>query len=543
MSRGCLLAAALAFATAGCNWGFFHRSDAPVSPQPEPEPIDTVAPALEARPAGGDFAAIQYVTLAADEPATVRYTLDGSDPQGAGSAAAHVAPSPVFWLRMAAGTTTLRAVAVDAAGNVSAPVQQTYVVTVPAPDTTPPLLTLLAAPAGPVPLLGGAPLRWTSDEDVTWVLEVGGGGVPGFGTRAASGTAAAGEPVASAIPGCAFPGLAPAAAWIHATDRSGLRSSLEVPAVTPAPPVAGPTIAAGGCGDAVVEPGGARAWLASWDPGVYGVVALDVDPASSTYETVLASYPLHDGLPAALGVSPDGALLYVGARSATVSLTMLATADGTWAGGSSLLPSVDRLAVSPDGARIWIASNQVLYEMGLSGGAASQLPDYVGLSSAGGLLAALGGRRLVAGGQVVDVDPASPDRGRVRGALTLPAGGQPVLSPDGARVYYAACPADCTFSVHDPGDLSTLAARTVPAPPGGTSLSLAATPDHLLALSSAGRLLVFRADDLSPLASVSLPLGAVIEVVRVVLTPDFTRAYAAVFTQGGTCQVIRLPLH
>jgi DNA-binding beta-propeller fold protein YncE len=531
----------VAVALCGCSWGFLRGSDAPSPAQPEPEPLDTLAPTLEVRPAGGAYAAIQYVTLAADEPATVRYTLDGADPAGAGSAAAHVGASPVFWIRIAGGTTTLRAVAVDAAGNVSAPVSETYAVTLPAPDTTPPRLTLLAPPAGPVPLLG-APARWTSDEDVTWFAEVGGGGLPGFGAFASSGTAAAGEEVASAIPGHAFPGLSPATAWIHATDRVGLRSSLSFPAA-PALPASGPVVGSAWCYDAVVAPDGRRAWFTA----AGGVPALDVDPASATYETVVGLAGTPGGGPTAIGITPDGARLWVGVSSG-VGLVAIATADGTLTPVTSTLPYIDRLAVSPVDARVWISRDGALYEVDaseLQSVAVTALAAYDGPLSPRGLLAAAGGRRLVAGRRVIDVEPGSPTRGQALGAFAVTSySGQVILSPDGVRAYHVTCPSDCTFSAHDVLTLAEVATHTVSASPNGSWWTLAATADHLLAFDAAGGVRIFRATDLVPLATVQLPLAGVTGVERVVVTPDGSRAYAVTYVNGATeCQVVRVPLH
>lgn len=92
---GLHLALGLGAVAPGCSWAFLGGRDAP---EPAPPP-DLTAPVLTIRPPGGAYGAVQYVTLATGEPATVRYTLDGSDPALAGSAVV-AAPSPVFWLRM-----------------------------------------------------------------------------------------------------------------------------------------------------------------------------------------------------------------------------------------------------------------------------------------------------------------------------------------------------------------------------------------------------------------------------------------------------------
>jgi hypothetical protein len=76
--------------------------------------IDRTAPTVQAAPPGATCSAAQTVTLAANEPATIYYTLDGSAP---------TASSPQYTGPIAIKqTTTLTFLAVDRAGNAS-PVQ------------------------------------------------------------------------------------------------------------------------------------------------------------------------------------------------------------------------------------------------------------------------------------------------------------------------------------------------------------------------------------------------------------------------------------
>ena len=96
----------------------------------EPAPVDTVAPTVSATPKPGSFTAAQSVTLAASEPATIYYTVDGSAPAAASSR--YAAPIAI------AATTTLRYLAVDPAGNSS---------------TGALLYTIDSAPPGPGPTI------------------------------------------------------------------------------------------------------------------------------------------------------------------------------------------------------------------------------------------------------------------------------------------------------------------------------------------------------------------------------------------------------
>ncbi len=88
------------------------------------------APTTTAHPAGGAYAAVQYVTLAADEPGTIYYTDDGSVPSP-GAAGTLSGRNPVFWIRVGTGTTTLTFYAVDDAGNRGPSAAETYEVTPP----------------------------------------------------------------------------------------------------------------------------------------------------------------------------------------------------------------------------------------------------------------------------------------------------------------------------------------------------------------------------------------------------------------------------
>jgi hypothetical protein len=96
----------------------------------EPAPVDTVAPTVSATPKPGTFITSQSVTLAASEPATIYYTVDGSAP--AAVSPRYVAPIAV------AATTTIRYLAVDPAGNSS---------------TGSLLYTIDSAPPGPGPTI------------------------------------------------------------------------------------------------------------------------------------------------------------------------------------------------------------------------------------------------------------------------------------------------------------------------------------------------------------------------------------------------------
>ena len=94
------------------------------SPVVQTYTIDTIAPIVTATPPGGFYNASQSVTLSANEPATIYYTVDGSAP----TTASTVYTSPVVIPVNA--TTTLKYIGKDTAGNISGVGTQTYTIVV-----------------------------------------------------------------------------------------------------------------------------------------------------------------------------------------------------------------------------------------------------------------------------------------------------------------------------------------------------------------------------------------------------------------------------
>jgi Chitobiase/beta-hexosaminidase C-terminal domain/Bacterial Ig-like domain len=115
--------------------------------------IDTAAPTVAASPAGGSYATAQSVTLTATDvtAVTITYTTDGSSPLTSATKRTYTGPITV------AATTTLRYVAVDAAGNQSPITSQAYTISTGAapPAPLPPALREPAPSAPPAP---GAPV-------------------------------------------------------------------------------------------------------------------------------------------------------------------------------------------------------------------------------------------------------------------------------------------------------------------------------------------------------------------------------------------------
>jgi len=85
--------------------------------------VDITAPVTTASPAGGTYSGAISVTLTADEPATIYYTIDGGTPTTA---------STVYSGAISiAGTTTLQYFAVDTAGNIESVNSAMYTIQVP----------------------------------------------------------------------------------------------------------------------------------------------------------------------------------------------------------------------------------------------------------------------------------------------------------------------------------------------------------------------------------------------------------------------------
>ena len=105
------------------------------------EPADTTPPTVAAAPPGGSFAAPQSVTLTAvdnNPTSSIYFTTNGSTPTSASTR--YTAPIGI------ATTTTLKYIAIDAAGNVSAVRSETY--------------TIASAPPGG----GGLPAGWQTQD-------------------------------------------------------------------------------------------------------------------------------------------------------------------------------------------------------------------------------------------------------------------------------------------------------------------------------------------------------------------------------------------
>ncbi|MCI0558838.1 MAG: chitobiase/beta-hexosaminidase C-terminal domain-containing protein [Nitrososphaera sp.] len=116
------------YAKATDRAGNSRESPAVIKIKKPTSPADTVAPTVTASPAGGLFATSISVTLAAKEPATIYYTINGFTPTT--SSQVYISPIAI------STTTTLKYFARDVAGNIGAVVTQVYTIDTVAPTVT-----------------------------------------------------------------------------------------------------------------------------------------------------------------------------------------------------------------------------------------------------------------------------------------------------------------------------------------------------------------------------------------------------------------------
>ncbi|MEV7604684.1 chitobiase/beta-hexosaminidase C-terminal domain-containing protein [Paenarthrobacter sp. NPDC089322] len=105
--------------------------------------LDNIAPTVSVTPAAGGYASGQLVTISSSEAGSIFYTTDGTTPAttATGSTKAYTAPFALT------ANTTVKALAVDAYGNVSQIATRLYTVL----DTTAPVVTV-TPPAGSYPV-------------------------------------------------------------------------------------------------------------------------------------------------------------------------------------------------------------------------------------------------------------------------------------------------------------------------------------------------------------------------------------------------------
>ena len=97
----------------------------------KPPVSDTTPPTITSAPSGGTYNSAQSVELSSDEPATIYYTSDGSDPVTSGTRFLYNSPLTIFT------STLLRYYGIDGAGNASTPQEQNYIIQQQQPSPSP----------------------------------------------------------------------------------------------------------------------------------------------------------------------------------------------------------------------------------------------------------------------------------------------------------------------------------------------------------------------------------------------------------------------
>lgn len=513
----------------------------------DPPPPDTAPPVVEARPPGGTFGEVAYVTLVADEIATIEYTLDGSSPT-TGAPGTFTGTNPVFWIRAGDGVTRLRFRAVDLAGNASAVRTETYEV-----RSGRQTLALLTPPPGPVGLLGEAVITWRSDRPVTWQSWLAPVAEPSAWTALANGLAGAGEEVTFHLPRALLAG-GPATIRIGTVDGYGHAAVLDlrVEAAVPEPVGAGPS--GTGAYGLLLSPDGRRAYASNG----LALEAFDVDPSSPSYGARRwSSGPLW--YPMGLAQEPDGRRLWVAVASyAGSGPGRFAAVDAeTGAEVTAILdPRADfagHLAVTLGGRLHAQLPGVGLVELDAdpsSPNFGSQLAVRPALDGRGPLEASPDARRLLhlapAAGPgrsgLLITDPDDPSFGLEVGSLAAQISDSPGLAawlPGGAGLVVAGCVqyGDCGLRRYELA--SDLLGPRIPSL-GLDALAFTADGGALLATSPSGGLAVHDPTTLEAGTMVQLPTVYGGHVLRI--TPDGTAALLLADGASGGSRLVRVAL-
>ena len=497
---------------------------------------DTTPPITSADLVGGNYDSTQQVTLTANESATIYYSTDGVSPSP-GAANTTTGSSPISGIAIIEGTTQLKFFAVDSAGNTESVNTETYIV-----DATPPNVAFTGGTPAPIGLLQNVNVVWQSDEDVTYVIELGGNGAVGSGIQVAAGSALANIPVNHSIHGWQLSFISTTEIWLYATDSFGHESndfdSLALKATA--------SIAVYGLWDFRINSTGTRAYVI--DSGT-NVKVLDIDTTSGNYNSVIATVTV--GLqPRGLAITPDDSRVYVtnqNSNNISVIDTATNTVVTTVASGYSTPVGID---ITPDGTRAYfttwdgmirvldvdpgsvnyntVIGNIILNILSLSGRIAIT-PD--------GTKAVVNWRGMIANAvDVIDVDPTSP-------FYNLPVGhpvpvvtgtvDEVITSPDSLSAYVLTGSPSCYFCRIDLSDYSLPDSSNSPIPTG-----IAITPDGntVLAGVSAEEIRVLNSVDLTLRGSV--PVTGILS--RIIITPDGTRAYVGRSNLGSNDTVMYL---
>lgn len=294
-----------------------------------PGVVDTTAPFTSVSPGAGLYPTNQFVTLSANEPATVYYTTDGNLPT-VGGVTTISGTSPVSGI-LINSPTNLRYFSVDTTGNEESPKSAMYNF-----DFNPPNLFLTDFLVGTYGFLEVLEIGFSSDENVNYLVEVGGDGTPGTGTQIATGflpltqVATVDLPVWQLEIGQQNPGNS---VWTHVADSAGSVTSFEFLIKT----MDEATIPIGGQGaDIELTPDGNFGYLLR--PDISQVWKFDTNPASVDYNTVIDMIDVVAN-PTSMGMVDDGSRLYITGDIAFSELTVATDTVALIPMSSGLTPS------------------------------------------------------------------------------------------------------------------------------------------------------------------------------------------------------------
>lgn len=483
---------------------------------------DTTAPITTADPVGGDYDAIQQVSLTADETATIYYSTDGVSPS-VGAANTTSGTSPITGISIIEGTTQLKFFAIDAAGNTESVNTVTYVI-----DATSPNAAFTGGTPAPIGLLQNVNVTWQSDEDVTYVVELGGNGAVGSGAQVAAGSASANTPVIHSIHGRQLSFTSPTEIWLYVTDTFG-HESTDFDSLALKSPV---SIAVNSSWETRINSTSTRAYVVG-----AGFKVLDIDTTSGNYNSEIASVTVGSG-PIGLAITPDDSRVYVTNQSSNNISVVDTTTNTVVATVASGYPTPQGIDITPDGTRAYfttwdgwmrvldvdtgsvnyhtVIDNIFIHILSL-GGRIAITPD--------GTNAAVNWFGSIANAvDVIDVDPASPfynlPVGHPVPIITGPPLADVITSPDSLYAYVITDWSSCYICRIDLSDYSlpassTSIARSIAITPNGQTLLAGYTNEEVIR--------IFNPIDFTEIGSA--PISGYLYGISI--TPDGTRAYAS----------------
>lgn len=503
-----------------------------------PPPGDTTPPITTANPVGGLYNAIQLVTLTSNETTTIYYSTDGSDPSvGGGNTTS--GSSPILNIPIPAGTTDLKFFAIDQANNIEVIRTERYIT-----DLFSPTITFTGGTPLPIGLLSQTTVTWQSNEDGSYIIELGGNGISGSGTQLAAGTVLANSPVNQSISGRQLSYTADTDIWVYVTDAAGNEGS-NSESISLKPYFQFPGVSASRL---LINNAGTRLYALS---GTLKV--LDIDPGSGIYNTVIATITVGN-TPATMAITPDDSRIYV-INHQSNSISVIDTSSNTVI--DTLTPSISLpygIAITPDGTRAYITDwNGFIRILDVDPGSGNfhNIIDSIIMNTLflfgeiaippNGSVAIVNWQGMIATGvDVIDVNPSNPSY-NIPIAYPVPvisgSGNEVITSSDSQYSYVIVYGGTNALKKIDLSDYSIPFESTYA---NGISL----TPDNQFLLAGTttlpGDINLIDTDDLTILGRV--PVGGLI--TRSIVTPDSNNAYVNRYDiNTSSDELLMLPLH